>query len=577
MFDLEQAEEGFLVAVRRKAQTQTEAYWRRDFKIRPEDLEAVYDTLLEEGRPKSLDELAREVIARHCRREALALEPEEVVAYKPKEHYSVGQRLYFPSLAYATGRVVGMRPGQNPRYGPFTVVEVQLEGEEKTREFATDLAIPHRLNDLAEEAAASEDLLTPEQLCERYGEPVRRALAEALAGNTEFVLHGGLWFLRGLLPEVHVGHLNLAEAVVDVAGRPLMAQEILQQVELGGESKPEARVFALTLALEGDGRFDNVGTAENPRWFLYNLEPPAVAAKPERLQANSLTTGDELLHRESLEIVRELQDELDELPDRQTAHALPESGRASFVLNYPHRQEGTFPLTREVLALFPSEEYTRIPIRIVDGRTNSPWPGWVLPAERYGWGLAEWYRREEIPAGATVDFLLTRDPYTVVVQCDQRSRRSEWVRAPKAENQRLTFEIRKRAYTCRFDRNLLLGDPTDAGRVDQLRRQYQSAGRSLLEVILAVFPELAKLGSQGTVSVKALYAAVNVLWRTGAVPICAELARQACFDPVGGGNWVFEEELLGQVYKTAEEMETRPLSRRVDLIRDRVLRYSSPA
>ena len=110
-----------------------------------------------------------------------------------------------------------------------------------------------------------------------------------------------------------------------------------------------------------------------------------------------------------------------------------------------------------------------------------------------------------------------------------------------------------------------------------MRQHYRSAPISLFQAILQVFPELAKLGSQGLVHAKALYAAINVIWRVGAVPIFAELARHACFDPVGGGNWVFEEDLVGQVYKTAEEMETRPLSRRADLIRDRVLRYGSPA
>ena len=567
------------MAVRRKAQTQTEAYWRRGFEVPPEDVEFIYDLILEDGHPRTLDELAQEVMARHCRREAQARQPEQAVTYRPREHYELGQQLFFPNLGDAVGKVVAERPGQNPRYGQFTVISVALEGQEGVRELAADLQLPHPLNELADETAAGdEDELSPEELCRRFGEPVREAVRDVLSQNPEFAHYDDQWFLRGLLPEVHVGHLNLAEAVVDVAGHPLSTEEILQQVDIGGEGKPQARTFALNLMLEGDGRFDNVGTVANPRWFLYNLEPPAVAAKPSRLRPNSFTTGAELVHRESLEIAEEIGDELDEIEGqaRGAAQAL-ETGKASFVLNYPHRQEGTLPLTRAILALFPGQEYTRIPIHFVDGRTDSCWLGWILPTERYGWGLGDWYRKQEIPAGATVEVLVTRDPYTVVVQCDMRSRRTEWARVPQVENRRLTFEIRKRAYVCRYDRNLLLGEPVDTTRLDELQRLRQEEGHDLFEVCLKVFPELAKLGSQGLVHAKALYGAINVTWRTGAIPVFAELARHACFDPVGDGNWAFDESLVDAVYTTAEEMETRARSRRADLIRDRVLPYGRPA
>ena len=568
------------MAVRRGAQTQTESYWRREFRIRPEDVEAIYDLMLEEGRPRALDDLVCEVMARHCRREAQARRPEQAMTYRPREHYAVGQQIVFPGLDYAVGQVVAERPGVNPRYGDFTVISVAFDGQGQVREYAADLAVPHALNETPDEAACADaEQLTPEELCRRYGDAVRGPLSEALSAVLDFVHADGTdeWFLRGLLPQVHVGHLNLAEAVVDVAGHPLSTEEILQQVDLAAESKPEARHFALNLALSDDGRFDNVGLPSRPRWFLYHLEPPAVAAKPDRLVPSYPTTGSERVHRESLEIAEEIGDELDDLPGVGRPPAALDTGKASYVLSYAHRQSGTFPLTRETRALFPSEEYARIPIHLVDGRTDSRWMGWVLPKEGYGWGLGDWYAREEVPAGATVELLSTRDPYSVVVQCEMRSRRTEWVRVPRIENNRLTFEIRKRAYTCRYDRNLLLGEPSDTTRLDEVRLHYRTAPISLFQAILQVFPELAKLGSQGLVHAKALYASINVTWRVGAIPIFAELARHACFDPVGGGNWAFDDSLVEATYATAEEMEARPLSKRVDLIRDRVVSYGSPA
>lgn len=565
------------MAVRCRAQTQTEAYWRRDFKLRPEDLESIYDLMLEDGQPRSLDELVCNVMGRHCQREAQARRAEAALTYRPRDHYEVGQQLVFPHLDYAMGKVVAVRPGHNPRYGEFSVITVAFEGAEGTKELAADFQPPHPLNEQPEELPGGEEGELPlEELCRRYGEPVREALRRALPDNPEFVPYDNQWFLRGLLPEVHVGHLNLAEAVVDVAGHPLSTEEILQQLDLAPEAKPQARVFALNLALQQDGRFDNVGTSAAPRWFLYNLEPPAVASKPARLQPDFVATGNEWVHRESLELAQETGDELDQLPGAQPLPT-PESGKAGFVLNYPHRQAGTFPLTREILSLFPRGEFTRIPVHFVDGRTDARWMGWVLPREGYGWGLGEWYAREDVPAGASVELLLTRDPYTVVVRCDTRSRRSEWVRVPRVENNRLVFEIRKRAYTCRYDRNLLVGEPPEPGRLEELQQSYRAQHLPMFQAILTVYPELAKLGSQGFVHAKALYAALNVLWRTGCIPVFAELARQACFDPVGDGNWAFDETLVGVEYTTPEEMETRPRSRRADVIRDRVLLYGSPA
>jgi hypothetical protein len=554
-------------------------YWRRDFQIRPEDIEAIYDLMLEDGHPRTLDELVCEAISRRCRQEAQTRQSAEAVTYRPKEHFATGQQLTFARLGYTVGRVVAERPGQNPRYGSFTVISVLLDGEDTPREFAAAFGPPHPLNDLPDETAGSDDAdLSLEELCRRYGEPVREALRQALAENIEFVSHDEQWFLRGLLPEVHVGHLNLAEAVIDVAGHPLATPEILQHVDLATDAKRPAAAFALSLALGKDGRFDNVGTAAKPHWYLYNLEPPAVAEKPDRLHPDSVTTGHEWVHRESIEIAQEIADELDELgAEARIPDEVPDSGKASFVLNYPHRHEGTLPLTRAVMALLPSGEYTRIPISFVDAGTNRRWRGWILPAERYGWGLGEWYRDQEIPAGATVELLLTRDPYTIAVQYDARSRRSEWAKVPRVENARLTFEIRKLAYTCRYERSLLLGEATDPTHIDALRRRLQAEGRTLSDVILSIVPELAKLGSQGLVQARTLYAAVNVIWRAGAIPIFAELARHACFDPVGDGNWVFDGTLVGVVYTTPEEMEARLRSRRADLIRDRVLRYGRPA
>jgi hypothetical protein len=79
------------------------------------------------------------------------------------------------------------------------------------------------------------------------------------------------------------------------------------------------------------------------------------------------------------------------------------------------------------------------------------------------------------------------------------------------------------------------------------------------------------------VNAKTLYSAVNLTRRSGAVPIFAELTKHACFDPVGDGNWVYDESLRKVLYTSPEEMSRRTSSHRQDLIVDRVYSYGAPA
>jgi hypothetical protein len=72
---------------------------------------------------------------------------------------------------------------------------------------------------------------------------------------------------------------------------------------------------------------------------------------------------------------------------------------------------------------------------------------------------------------------------------------------------------------------------------------------------------------------QAIYSAVNMYRRSGAVPVFSILTANACFDPVGNGEWAFDGSLEGQLYQTPDEMRERPLSRRSDLARDQVVRY----
>ncbi|MBC7232763.1 MAG: hypothetical protein H5T68_05930 [Chloroflexi bacterium] len=565
---------GGTVILQQKRQTQTADYWLQEFAVHKEDIEYLYDWFVEENEPQNIDALCLKIIEQRCKREEEALSKGSKGAiYQPREKYEVGQRLVFPLFDYATGEVLAVRPGNNPRYGSFSVIQVQLENESTPREFAAELAQDHVLNRSAALLEESTGVLSPEQLYQQYGHIVRERLQEALQQNAEFVHFNGQWFLRGLMPEVTPFHLNIAEAMIDEQRRPLSASQLLQEVELPAEVSDSAKAYALQYALSQDARFVEIGSGEKATWYLANLMPASVLHKPMRLVPLYRTQGGEWLSRELHEFVAEIGDEADQLETMIVAAPSP-ADSAQILLIYPHRREGTLPLTAQALRLLPEIPAERFMVTFIDQRTGEEIPGWMVPAEKYAWGLEEWYRRHALPIGSVIELRRGNDPFTFLIGYEEGKRRREWIKEAKVFNNRLTFSIQQKAYTCRYDKHLLI----DEGSSEELDRLWVNAGDpapSLFDYLTEIFPELAKLSGQGLVHAKALYSAVNLTRRCGAVPIFAELTRHACFDPVGDGNWVYEESLRDVVYTTPEEMSKRPSSRRQDLIIDRVYPYAA--
>ena len=561
------------MVVRPKRRTQTAEYWLKEFAIHKEDLEYLYEWLVEESEPRTVDELSLKVIKSRCDREedALLKKGDRGVIYQPQDEYEVGQRVVFPAFEYAAAEVLAVREGNNPRYGPFHVIQVKLENEGTPREFAAGLVVDHVLKGSAALLEDSEDLLPPGQLHELYGHNVIERLHGALLQSEDFVHFGGRWYLRGLIPEVTPFHLNIAEAMIDERAEPLTISQLLEEVGLAPESRAAVRAYALNHALSQDSRFAEISVAGEPAWYLSDSIPAGVRQKPTRLVPMFRAEAGEWLNRELHDFVAELGDEADEVKE------MPEAIRDStdsvqVFLTYPHRREGTLPLPARALGLLLQKPDERFMVTFLDQRHKEKMPGWMMPAEAYAWGLGEWYQRHEVPIGAVLELQRGDDPFTFLISYEKGTRKTEWVREAKASNGRLTFTMQRKAYTCRYDKHLLM----DEGPLDALDDLWTTAehARSLFEYLTEVFPELAKLSGQGLVHAKTLYSAVNLTHRCSAVPIFAELTRRACFDPVGDGNWVYDESLRGVTYKTAEDMSRRPSSRRHDLIVDRVYRYA---
>ncbi len=511
--------------------TQHPDYWGNEFTITFDDLQYLSTLLVEDELPRSAKKLGQAVITHRCRQEETLIERamSKGTPYQPKRSYEIGEHIVFPAMGYRVGEVVGVRPGHNPEHGSFQVMQVKFE-RGKQREFASDFTADHLLND---EADASAELCSPEELETLYGFQVGRMLERRLKSEPDFVRLAGHWFRRDLLVDVHAGHLNLAEAVLDMGGGgPLPTEDLLGDLELPEEITPQLRTFSLNYALQEDERFDEVGPAGEVLWYLRRMEPEGVQSTPFHLRYQPLMYDPALLTSEMLALEQELDDEHSYLDDPPEV-----SEPVTVVLTYPHWKSGTLPLSSHLAQVFPTGRTHRIRFTFVDGETGVEMPAWVVREGRYIYGLEEWYKARDIPVGAYLELSRGEKPGTIVIQRRSRRPRREWIRVALPIQGRLTFEVRKQLIGCQYDELMIVaGESSETMNLVWTRTREQRL--SLKQLIVEIFPELAKLSPQGTVHAATLYSAVNVAMRTPPGPMLAELVNSGMYSPVGDNYWV---------------------------------------
>ena len=235
--------------------TQTESYWRDQFSLTTEDASHLYERILDAGKPLPTEALAQAAIERHCRKEERLIEAElsKGHVYQPEDQYGVGEHIIFPALDYVLGTVVGTRPGRNPDYGEFTVIQVEFEGDDDIREFASALQGEHKLNRDEGDGGVlvSDDLRAPAELYEAYRALVDAKLIPFLDEHAEFVSFRDHWFLKGLLFEINIGHLNIAEALIEIKAMPLPTAELSKELDLPREVSSEVKFFSLNCGSRG--------------------------------------------------------------------------------------------------------------------------------------------------------------------------------------------------------------------------------------------------------------------------------------------------------------------------------------
>jgi hypothetical protein len=511
--------------------------WGESFTITPSDIEFINNLLLEEGVPLSSEAMAQALVQERLRQEARRranLTASQKI-YQPKNRYQANDDLVFPAMGLARGKVIGVRPGHNPDLGGFEVIRVRMD--ESDREFAANLAI-HKLNDIPLETISGTEDLNAEEVMGRWGSGVTETIEQDLEKQEEFVRIAGRWFPRSLVVPISPGHLNLAEAVLDVAGGgPLPTQALLEHIDMPKGINPRLASFSLEYALQEDERFDEVGPSGVVMWFLKRLEPDGVRNPPALLNYRPIAYAPSQLPERFQELEREIEDEWGSAsPPEQ------DEEQVTLTLTFPHWKVGTLPLTPRLARLFPTAyQAPRIRFEFTDAQTQRLFPGWVVRPHRYVFGLADWIVEKGLLPGAYVRVRQGQQSGQVVLEAATRRPTREWIRTASVDGDgRLKFTMQKLSVGFEYDELMVLAIANLAD-VDRAIARYAHEKDWLPRLVVEVFRELAKLNPQSTVHSRTLYSAVNVVRRLPPGPLMAELASRPYFDHVGDLYYRFEE------------------------------------
>ena len=514
-----------------------EDYWET-FSLQADDREFIYNHLLEIETPLTSQEILYALIKDRIQREKLSLQKQRSSGgdlYLPKNTDQVGQNLVFPAFGWQSGQVTRVRPGNNPDLGTFQVIQVAL-ADQQVKELAAELP-EHALNqppELSEQDAS----LDFDAIIATHSDELLDAIEDDLQKDGDFVRIAGKWFPRALVVDINAGHLNLAEAILDMnGGGPLPTSAILEQVGLTADTNSKLVEFSLDLALDEDPRFDEVGPAGEVLWFLHRLEPESVQQIPPYLRYTEIEHDRSLLTPDMLALERKLDDELTPFSGKY-----PQVNEVQITLNFPHWRSGTLPISGQMRHLLPTAyQAPRVRFMLVDGDSGTKYPAWVVRQHRYVYGLAEWYHAKGVIPGSLVRLRRGKNPGEVIVQCDSQRGTREWVRTVLVGSDGgVVFALLKQIITASFDERMVIAIP-DPEALDQAWIKIQKERLPFEKVVVNVVRELAKLNPQSHVHASELYAALNVIRRCPPGPMLALLASRPWFVHVGDLHYRFDD------------------------------------
>lgn len=517
--------------------SQNPAYWTTQFELLPDDIEFLRTHLSERDRPAIESDMVEAFVAERIRREDQRIRKEIARGkiYDPRDRYAVGDSLVFPALDFTLATVEAERPGRNPEHGEFAVLTLSFEDGSR-RAFAAGLTTPHKLNRTKDDdSIAQSDAPEVAQIVEVYGRQLQMQLTDEMLAleETPFVNMGRYWSLKELLADVHVGHLNIAEAAIDLRGAPLPTIAILPSLDLPREIPPALAGFSVDIAMADDRRFVDVGT-EGREWYLRRLLPEEAMTVPRRLQHVAESYDRSLLNVRYLQLEWEIDDEWsDGAAATASSNMLP---RVDVSLVYPHRRSGTLPLTPRTSSFFPVREGKRSMITFVDGRWGKRFTGWVVPEGLYVAGLGDWYEEHTIPVGGIVVLERTDNPLEVVVDVKPHRSKREWVRMARVESDQLRYQLQKQLISCDYDETMIFAE-ADPAATDEFRRSLYDEAPSVFDLVDETAPQLMGLSTRGVVHVKTIYSAINLVRRTPPGPVFAAVVSNPRFQEVGDGEF----------------------------------------
>ncbi|HLA44880.1 MAG TPA: hypothetical protein VJZ27_15655, partial [Aggregatilineales bacterium] len=515
--------------------TGTESYWSKEFKLTRSDLEFIYNLFLETETPIKTPDLIQRLIDFRVESELRLLEKyrEKGKLFRPADHYQIGDELVFPAFDFSIGKVIDQRPGENPEPGEFTVLKVEFE-DGKIREIACDLKIEHKLNEAITEP---EEIKRPDaaRIYQRFKRVLTPIVVDTLREDQDTLFIAKRWFLKSLLLDVNIGHLNLAEAVLDInGGGPVETLTIARDVGFGEDVNPILRTVSLDYGLLQDERFDEVGPAGQVAWFLRRFEPPEIITPPAILRYQEINYDPSVLSEELLDFEEEIDDELSihELVDEDELQ-----DTATITLTYPHWRSGTLPLSQRAEHLFPIAYRTpRIRMTLLDGMTGDEINGWVVRDYGFVFGLTEFYQRHHLPIGAYIHIKPHKDLSRVEIYFESHKPRIEWLWIAHPDGERLRFEEGQQMIGAHYDDLMALGIEDIVG-LDTLRERYEQRRTPLSTIMKELTLELAQFSPQRHIHSKTLYSAVNLLRRCPPAPIFATLCTDSAFVHTGGPYW----------------------------------------
>lgn len=509
----------------------SDSYWQ-SLEITAKDIEFLYSYLLEKETPLPSAALAEALIQERSRIEKISLQKKQQQngdLYLPEKEYAVGDKIQFPALNWAAGEVIAVREGNNPEQPGLKVVTVELEDGD-SRQFAANIT-DHSLN----QTTTSESSSDPDDelaIIEKFGAEITRKLETQLEENKDLVRIGADWFPKSLLIKFNVGHLNLAEAVLDMhGGGPLPVEDLLEQIEVATDDPAELVRFSMNYALQEDPRFDEVGPHGIVQWFLNRLEPEFVRERPLQLKANPIEYDRSAMTEDMLIAEQAIDDELVEPDSKYTKR---EAGKEiALSLSYPHWRVGSIPLTAFTRAFFPTAiETPRVKFILIDdeGREIS---AWVVRPHNYVYGLKEWYEEKELMPGSIIRIKHGKRPGEVLIAPDPKRTNREWIRTLLiGTDGGIVFAMLKQTISANFNERMAIAVPsTDV--LDELWQKRAKNPRPADQVMLGMMKELAKLNPQGQVHAVELYAAMNCIMRCSPGMVFSLLASHPAFTAVG--------------------------------------------